>query len=47
MKAWHHPKAPLALTFDDGPDPVLTPLVLDRDPDSRARVGDAGRLRRV
>lgn len=24
-----HPNAPVALTFDDGPDPVWTPLVLD------------------
>lgn len=29
MKARHCPNAPVALTFDDGPDPRWTPLVLD------------------
>jgi peptidoglycan-N-acetylglucosamine deacetylase len=29
MQSAHHSDAPIALTFDDGPDPVWTPLVLD------------------
>jgi peptidoglycan/xylan/chitin deacetylase (PgdA/CDA1 family) len=29
MQSANRPAAPIALTFDDGPDPVWTPLVLD------------------
>ena len=37
MLSAYHSAAPIALTFDDGPDPVLTPLVLDALARSRAR----------
>jgi peptidoglycan-N-acetylglucosamine deacetylase len=37
MRADHRSPAPIALTFDDGPDPLWTPLVLDALADARAR----------
>lgn len=37
MPADHRSPAPVALTFDDGPDPVWTPLVLDALAQARAR----------
>ena len=37
MQRSHRPAAPIALTFDDGPDPVWTPLVLDALASVRAR----------
>ena len=37
MHAYHRSLAPVALTFDDGPDPVWTPLVLNALADVRAR----------
>jgi len=36
MHAGEQPTAPVALTFDDGPDPVWTPLVLDALAGARA-----------
>ena len=36
MPADHRSPAPVALTFDDGPDPVWTPLVLDALAQARA-----------
>ncbi len=29
MRTDYRSRAPVALTFDDGPDPIWTPLVLD------------------
>jgi peptidoglycan/xylan/chitin deacetylase (PgdA/CDA1 family) len=37
MQSAHPSAAPIALTFDDGPDPVWTPLVLDALASVRAR----------
>jgi peptidoglycan/xylan/chitin deacetylase (PgdA/CDA1 family) len=37
MPSGHRPAAPMALTFDDGPDPAWTPLVLDALARARAR----------
>jgi peptidoglycan/xylan/chitin deacetylase (PgdA/CDA1 family) len=37
MHTDYRPPAPVALTFDDGPDPIWTPLVLDALARARAR----------
>ena len=37
MQTGHRPASPIALTFDDGPDPEWTPLVLDALARARAR----------
>jgi peptidoglycan/xylan/chitin deacetylase (PgdA/CDA1 family) len=37
MQSGHHPARVIALTFDDGPDPEWTPLVLDALASVRAR----------